>query len=48
MWGPQGRHKTGTTGGNSLRTVQQWMEHNDDDLHRGGGIFLVLGTGVTV
>ena len=25
MWGQQGRHKTGTTGGNSLHPTQQWM-----------------------
>ena len=25
MWRQQGRHKTGTTGGNSLHPTQQWM-----------------------
>ena len=25
MWRQQGRHKTGTTGGNSLHQTQQWM-----------------------
>ena len=25
MWRQQGRHKTGTTGGNSLQPTQQWM-----------------------
>ena len=25
MWRQQGRHRTGTTGGNSLHPTQQWM-----------------------
>ena len=32
MWRPQGRHRTGTTGSNSLHPTQQWMETNDDDV----------------
>ena len=31
MWRQQGRHKTGTTGGNSLLPTQQCMELDDDD-----------------
>ena len=31
MWRQQGRHRTGTTGGNSLHPTQQWMEHDDDE-----------------
>ena len=31
MWRQQGRHNTGTTGGNSSHPTQQWMEPDDDE-----------------
>ena len=38
----QGRHETGTTGGNSLHPKQQWMESDDDERLPDTQILLVV------
>ena len=44
IWREQGRHKTETTGGNSLHPTQQWMEPNDGVRSREQDLMLRLCT----